>query len=55
MIYKKILLLLSLTIIFSTSNSFAQKREKLLSILGRMPQKSVLHVDTLEKIKLKNG
>lgn len=43
------------TAIFITANSFAQKQQKFLDILGKMPTKPVLHIDTLEKKKLDNG
>jgi dienelactone hydrolase len=55
MTYKKVLPLLCLTIFFVVSFSFAQTKEKLLAALGMMPQNLVLHIDTLEKIRLENG
>lgn len=46
---------LLLTIICSTEIAFGQKREALMKVLGSMPKKPTLHIDTLEKIKLDNG
>lgn len=41
--------------LFSTEFGFGQKEKKLHSVLGIMPTKTTLLVDTLEKVKLDNG
>lgn len=46
---------LFLAMFFRTEVSLGQKQQKLMTILGVMPEKPELHVDTLEKIQLKNG
>lgn len=56
-IMKQILVFLTLFLIitFTTGISFGQKQQKFLAVLGTMPKKPVLYIDTLEKTKLDNG
>lgn len=48
-------IMLLLGTIFTTGASFGQTQQKLLNVLGAMPKKPVLHIDTLEKTELGNG
>ena len=54
---KQILLFLSISFstILSSEATFGQTKQKLLAILGSMPKKPALHVDTLEKTRLDKG
>lgn len=46
---------LLLTTIVTAETLSAQKQQQFLDVLGIMPKKPVLHVDTLEKTRLDNG
>jgi dienelactone hydrolase len=57
--YKDILnmkqLLFFFSLLLTTNVVFGQKQKKLLDILGPMPKKPALQIDTLERTKLDNG
>jgi len=52
---KRVFLTMFVLLSISSIAAYGQKQQKLLAVLGIMPEKPALHVDTLEKTRLENG